>query len=29
MGLFTVINSKFWTHYLRARGARVGRNHLT
>jgi acetyltransferase-like isoleucine patch superfamily enzyme len=26
MGLFTAINSKFWTHYLRARGARVGRN---
>jgi acetyltransferase-like isoleucine patch superfamily enzyme len=26
MGLLTAINSKFWTHYLRTRGARVGRN---
>lgn len=26
MGLLTVINSKFWAHYLMARGARVGHN---
>lgn len=28
MGLLTVLNSRFWTHYLRGRGVRVGKSLL-